>query len=107
RVTDLGGLAQYYMDMRPYLSDPDYWEENFGPYLQWLRLPGDTEGIYGLQNQLTVTGAFIHRTLSEQAGAEVPSDTNEQVPRAAPGTASPGQRSAWARSTLTRTGTRW
>lgn len=79
RVTDLGGLAQYYMDMRPYLSDPDYWEENFGPYLQWLRLPGDTEGIYGLQNQLTVTGMFINRTLFEQAGVEVPSDTNEQV----------------------------
>lgn len=79
RVTDLGGLAPFYLDMRPYLSDPDYWEENLGPYLQWLRPPGDTEGIYGLQNQLTITGMYINRTLFEQAGVDVPSDTQEQV----------------------------
>src|SRR5690606_36068136 len=43
RVTDLGGLSEYYLDMTPYLSDPAYWEENLGPYLAWLRPPGDTE----------------------------------------------------------------
>ena len=79
RVTDLGGLSEYYLDMTPYLSDPAYWEENLGPYLQWLRPAGQTEGIYGLQNQLTVTGMYINRTLFEQAGVEVPSDSAEQV----------------------------
>ncbi len=68
RVTDLGGLSQYYFDLTPYLEDPAYWEENFGPYLQWLRPLGETEGIYGIQNQLTVTGPYINRTLYEQAG---------------------------------------
>ena len=43
RVTDLGGLAEYYLDMSPYLSDPAYWEENFGPFLAWLRPAGDEE----------------------------------------------------------------
>ncbi|MCZ2096357.1 MAG: ABC transporter substrate-binding protein [Chloroflexota bacterium] len=79
RVTDLGGLSEYYLDLRPYLSDPAYWEDNFGPYLTWLRQPGDEEGIYGFQTQLTVTGMYINRTLFEQAGVEVPSDANEQV----------------------------
>ena len=31
RVTNLGGLSEFYLDLRPYLDDPDYWEENFGP----------------------------------------------------------------------------
>lgn len=79
RVTDLGGLSQYYLDLRPYLSDAAYWEDNFGPYLTWLRQPGDEEGIFGFQTQLTVTGMYINRTLFEQAGVEVPSDTSEQV----------------------------
>lgn len=79
RVTNLGGLSQYYLDLRPYLSDPAYWEENFGPYLAWLRPEGDTEGIYGIQNQLTITGPYINRTLFEQAGVEVPSDTSDEV----------------------------
>ncbi|MBN1681060.1 MAG: carbohydrate ABC transporter substrate-binding protein [Anaerolineae bacterium] len=80
RVTDLGGLAEYYLDMRPYLSDEEiaYLEENFGPFLQWLRLPGDTEGIFGIQNQLTITGPYINRTLFEQAGVDVPSDENPE-----------------------------
>jgi alpha-1,4-digalacturonate transport system substrate-binding protein len=79
RVTDLGGLSQYYLDLRPYLSDPDYWEENLGSTLPWLRPPGDEEGIYGFQTQLTITGPFINRTLFEQAGVEVPSDSSDQV----------------------------
>lgn len=79
RVTDLGGLSEYYLDLRPYLEDPDYWEENLGPYLQWLRPAGDTEGIYGLQNQLTITGPYINRTLFEQAGVTVPWDEAEGV----------------------------
>jgi len=79
RVTDLGGLSPYYLDLTPYIADPAYWEENYGPYLTWLRQEGDTTGIYGVQNQVTVTGPFINRTLFEQAGVPVPSDEKEQV----------------------------
>ncbi len=79
RVTDLGGLAQYYLDMTPYLSDPAYWEENFGPFLNWKRVPGDDSSIPGFMTQLTITGPFINRTLFEQAGVEVPSDMSDSV----------------------------
>jgi alpha-1,4-digalacturonate transport system substrate-binding protein len=74
RTTDLGGLAKYYLDLTPYLPDADYWRKNFGPYLQWYRQPGETTGIYGLQNQLTLTGAFINKTLFDQAGIAVPKE---------------------------------
>lgn len=79
RVTDLGGLSRFFLDLRPYLSDPDYWEENMGPFLQWMRQPGDTTSISGFMTQLTVTGPFINRTLFEQAGIAVPSDTSDSV----------------------------
>lgn len=78
RVTQLGILAPYYLDIKPYV-DSAYWEDNFGPFLNWMRLPGDTEGIYGMMTQLTVTGPFINRTLFEQAGVPVPSDTSDTV----------------------------
>lgn len=79
RVTDLGGLARYYLDMTPYLEDPAYWEDNFGPFLGWLRQPDDETGIYGFMTQLTVTGPYINRTLFEQAGVAVPSDESSEV----------------------------
>ena len=79
RVTNLGGLSEYYLDLHDYVEDPAYWEENFGPYLKWLRPEGDETGIYGYQTQLTLTGPFINRTLFEQAGVEVPSDTSDSV----------------------------
>jgi len=79
RVTDLGGLSEYYLDIGPLVEDPQYYEDNFGPFLTWLRPPGNTDGIFGIQNQLTVTGPFINRTLFEQAGVEVPSDVSDEV----------------------------
>jgi alpha-1,4-digalacturonate transport system substrate-binding protein len=74
RVTDLGGLAKYYMDLTPYISDPAYWEENFGPFLKWLRQPGDTTSISGFMTQLTVTGPYVNKTLFEQAGVALPGE---------------------------------
>ena len=71
RVTDLGGLSEYFLDLRPHLSDPDYWEENFGPFLNWMR-PAGSDAIPGFMTQLTVTGPFVNRTLFDQAGVEVP-----------------------------------
>ena len=74
RVTDLGGLAEFYLDMSPHLSDTAYWEESFGPFLAWLRQSGDTSSINGFMTQLTVTGPYINQTLFEQAGVDVPGD---------------------------------
>lgn len=71
RVTDLGGLSEYFLDMRPYLSDPAYWDTNFGPFLDWMR-PAGSDAIPGFMTQLTVTGPFINRTLFDQAGIAVP-----------------------------------
>lgn len=72
RVTDLGGLAKHYLDLSPYLSDTAYWEENFGPFLNWLRLPDDSGSIPGFMTQLTVTGPYANKTLFEQAGIDLP-----------------------------------
>jgi alpha-1,4-digalacturonate transport system substrate-binding protein len=70
RVTDLGGLSQYYLDLRPHLQDAAYWETNFGPFLKWLDPDGDA--INGFMTQLTVTGPYVNRTLFEQAGVDMP-----------------------------------
>ena len=68
RVTDLGGLAKYYKDLTPYLKDTDYWEASYGPFLNWMRLPGDTSSIPGFMSTMTVTGPYVNKTLFEQAG---------------------------------------
>jgi alpha-1,4-digalacturonate transport system substrate-binding protein len=72
RVTDLGGLAKYYLDITPYVKDPKYWEANFGTTLPWLRPTPSDRGIYGMMTQLTVTGPFVNRTLFEQANVPLP-----------------------------------
>ena len=71
RVTDLGGLMEYYLDLTPYLSDTGYWETNFGPFLDWMRPAGGT-AIPGFMTQLTVTGPFVNKTLFDQAGIALP-----------------------------------
>lgn len=71
RVTALGVLSQYYLDLRPYLSDPEYWEANFGPFLDWMR-PEGSDAIPGFMTQLTVTGPFVNKTLFDQAGIALP-----------------------------------
>jgi alpha-1,4-digalacturonate transport system substrate-binding protein len=79
RVTQFGIIAPYMLDLRPYLSDPAYWEENFGPFLAWMQAEPGGNAIPGYMTQLTVTGPFINRTLFEQAGVAVPSDTSDAV----------------------------
>ena len=71
RVTDLGGLSEYFLDLRPYLDDPEAWEANFGPFLDWMR-PEGSDAIPGFMTQLTVTGPFVNATLFQQAGIEIP-----------------------------------
>jgi alpha-1,4-digalacturonate transport system substrate-binding protein len=72
RVTDLGGLSKYYLDITPYVKDPKYWETSFGKTLGWMRpSPGD-KGLYGMMTQLTVTGPYVNKTLFEQANVPLP-----------------------------------
>src|SRR5262249_10403015 len=49
RVTDLGGLSRYYLDITPYVKDPKAWEANFGQTLKWLRPSPNDKGIYGMR----------------------------------------------------------
>jgi len=80
KSTDVTGLASYYLDMRPYLPDPEYWDANFAPTIAVTNIPdsGNT-ALSAIYSDVTVTGAFINRTLFEQAGVEVPSDSSDQV----------------------------
>lgn len=76
RVTDLGGLNKFYLDLTPALgARAKYWEDNFGPSLKWLRGGAGDKGIYGMMSQLTVTGAFINKSLFEQAKVPLPGPT--------------------------------
>lgn len=73
RVTDLGGLNRFYLDLTPHLgARTKYWEDNFGSTLAWLRGGASDKGVYGLMTQLTVTGGFVNKTLFEQARIALP-----------------------------------
>ncbi len=71
KVTDLGGLHKYYLDLSPYVNKAD-WEKTFGKTLDWYRAGPDDHGIYGIQTQLTITGGFINKTLFDQAKVAIP-----------------------------------
>ena len=73
RVTDLGGLSKFYLDLTPHVN-AGYWQENFGPTLDWFRAGAADKGIYGMMTQLTITGAYVNKTLFEQAKVEVPGE---------------------------------
>lgn len=80
RATNMAVMACNYLDLRPYLKDPQYFEDNFPPAsLQVFRCKDDTSALHGFPMQFTVTGPYINRTLFEQAGIEVPSDVKENV----------------------------
>jgi alpha-1,4-digalacturonate transport system substrate-binding protein len=72
RVTDLGGLSKYYLDIRPHLKNAAYMETNFGSTLPWLRPTAADKGIYGFMSQLTMTGPYVNKTLFEQAKVAIP-----------------------------------
>ncbi len=72
RVTNLGGLNQYYLDLTPYV-DADYMEASYGAVLPWYRAPGgEDQGIYGWPTELTVTGPYVNVTMFDDAGVEMP-----------------------------------
>ena len=74
RVSDLGGLNKYYLDLTPHLSPARQkaWADNFASTLPWFRSGPQDKGIYGLMSQLTVTGAFVNKTLFDQAKVPMP-----------------------------------
>jgi alpha-1,4-digalacturonate transport system substrate-binding protein len=75
RVTDLGGLAKYMLDITPYVKDAAYLDANFGKTLAWTRVNGpDDKGIYSIMDQQTATGPYINKTLFEQAGVALPGE---------------------------------
>jgi alpha-1,4-digalacturonate transport system substrate-binding protein len=72
RVTDLGGLAKYYLDISSHVKDTKYWDANFGATQPWLRANSSDKGIYGFMSQLTLTGPYVNKTLFDQAGVALP-----------------------------------
>ncbi|MBA3531390.1 MAG: extracellular solute-binding protein [Ardenticatenales bacterium] len=80
RITDAGRFRGKYLDLRPYLSNPDGWVTNWpAAVLQSMRTADDPAALYGFPSQFTLTGPFINRTLFEQAGVDVPSDKGEDI----------------------------
>ena len=73
RVTNLKEQAAHWLDLTPYLKDPDYWRTNFADTLDWMR-PDGSQAIPGFMTQLTLTGGFANKTLFEQAGVAMPGD---------------------------------
>lgn len=71
RVTNLKAQAEHWIDLRPHVADPAYWDENFGGRFDWIREDG-SDAIPGYMTQLTLTGGFANATLFEQAGVELP-----------------------------------
>ena len=80
RTTTTPVMACDYLDLRPLLADAGYFESNFPEAaLQSMRCGDDTSGLHGFPMQFTVTGPYVNRTLFEQAGIEVPSDSGAEV----------------------------
>jgi alpha-1,4-digalacturonate transport system substrate-binding protein len=73
RVTNIKAQADHWLDLTPLLDDPEYWRENFGSTLDWMR-PDGSDAITGFMTQLTLTGGFANATLFEQAGVEMPGE---------------------------------
>ncbi|WMS44939.1 ABC transporter substrate-binding protein [Acuticoccus sp. MNP-M23] len=71
RVTNIKEQAGHWLDLTPYLENPDDWRENFGAQLDWMR-PDGSDIIPGFMTQLTLVGGFANKTLFEQAGVEMP-----------------------------------
>ena len=72
RVTDLGGLSKFYMDISPNLKDRKYFDTQFGSTAAWLHTDASDKGIYGYMSQLTMTGPYVNKTLFDQAKVALP-----------------------------------
>ena len=72
RVTDLGGLSKYYLDVSAHVKDRAYWSKSFAGTDAWLRPAPTDRGVYGFMTQLTMTGPYVNKTLFEQAKIPLP-----------------------------------
>jgi alpha-1,4-digalacturonate transport system substrate-binding protein len=72
RVTDLGGLSKYYLDVSKHLKNRKVLDANFGATAPWLAPNAGDKGFYGFMSQLTMTGPFVNKTLFEQAKVAMP-----------------------------------
>jgi alpha-1,4-digalacturonate transport system substrate-binding protein len=73
RITNFGAFQGELLDLSKYLSDPSFMTSNFAaPVLAAMRAPGDTTGLYGFPDTLTVTGPFVNTTLFQQANVPLP-----------------------------------
>lgn len=70
KITDLGGLNPYYVDLTPYV-DADEWNKQYSGVLPWYRA-GKPDGIFGFHNEMTVTGPYINVSMFEEAGVDIP-----------------------------------
>ncbi len=71
RVTAIKDLSKHWLDLRPLVKDPKYWDDNFGDKADWMRPDGSNQ-ISGFMTQLTLTGGYANKTLFDQAGVEIP-----------------------------------
>ncbi|MGG7576872.1 ABC transporter substrate-binding protein [Rhizobium sp. Nf11,1] len=76
KITDWQ-LAPYYLDMRPYMKDPDGFAKLHGDSLNTLRFPGvnDPNSINGYIASQTFNLPFVNKTLFEQANEPLPKPT--------------------------------
>jgi len=69
-----GGFRDELLDLRPYLEDPEAWEQNFrDDFLAGLRADPTTDGLYGYPTDITISAPYINRSLWERAGVPIPS----------------------------------
>jgi len=68
RITNFAAFQGQLLDLRPLVSDADFFVENFPqPVLSAL-------GYGGFPDAYTVTGPFVNQTLFEQAGIDLPGE---------------------------------
>lgn len=73
RITNFGAFQGYLLDLTSYLIDPSFMTNNFAAaVLAALRKSGDTSGLYGFPDTLTVTGPYVNTTLFQQANVALP-----------------------------------
>lgn len=73
KITDWQ-LAPFYLDLRPYMKNPDAFAKLHGASLNWLRLDGvnDPKSINGYFASQTLNLPFVNKTLFDQAGVPLP-----------------------------------
>jgi alpha-1,4-digalacturonate transport system substrate-binding protein len=70
RITNFSAFSGELLDLRPYLTDPAYFEANFpAPVLAAMG-----PGLHGFPDALTVTGPYVNKTLFDQAGIDMPGE---------------------------------